>query len=90
MIVAVRVDSGKIGRERRDVVIILAGIIRERGTAQFATGPGEIKRMRKQMFGGDLGVNGVEMLIHWVLRIGLVVIVTLMKREHFFVIPSGA
>ncbi len=45
LIVAMRVHGREVGRKRRDVVIILARIIRERVLAQFTPRPREIKRM---------------------------------------------
>ena len=57
-------DGGKVSREGGDVVIILPGVIGERRAAELTPGPGEIKRMSKQMFCGDLAVDGVEVLVH--------------------------
>jgi hypothetical protein len=65
LIVALRVNRREISRKRGDMVIILARIIGERGPAQFAAGPGEIKGMGEQMPGGDLAIDGVEVLIHF-------------------------
>src|ERR1043166_2504141 len=47
LIVVFRVHGRQVSRERGDVVIILARVIGERGPAQFAASPGEIKRMRE-------------------------------------------
>src|SRR2546423_7386840 len=47
LVVAIRVHGREIGRERSDVVAILARVIGERGPAQFAPPPPQIERMRE-------------------------------------------
>ena len=64
LVVGTGMDGGEIGRESGDVMIILARVISERGPAQFAPGPGEIEGMSEKMFGCDLAVDGVEMIVH--------------------------
>ena len=49
LIVAARVHGGEISREGGDVLIILAGIIGQRLSAQFPAGPGEVKGMGEKM-----------------------------------------
>ena len=79
-------NRGEISRERGNVVVILAGVISERGFAQFAASPGEIEGMSEQMFRGDLAIDGVEMFVH---KLGspdaLVVIVGTAQRELFLI-----
>ena len=64
LILALGVHRRKIRRERRDVVIILPRIIRERVFAQLPARPREIKRMFQKMFGRDVIVDFVKILIH--------------------------
>ncbi len=45
-------------------MIILLRVIGQRFLAQFAARPSEIKWMSEQMFGGDLLIDGSEMLVH--------------------------
>ena len=63
LVVGAGMHGGEIGRERRDVVVILAGVISERGTGEFAARPGEIKGMSEKMLRGDLAVDDLEMVV---------------------------
>ena len=65
LIVALRMDSRKVGREGRDVMIILLRVISQRFLAQFASRPGEIKRMGEQMFRGDLLIDASRDVGSW-------------------------
>ena len=64
LIVALCMHGGEIGREGCHVVVILPGVIGERGPAQFAAGPGEVEGMGEKMLRGDLAIDGVEVSVH--------------------------
>src|SRR3954469_17823453 len=70
LIVAAGVDGGEVSGERGDVLVILAGVIGERFAGELAAGPGEGGGVGEQMFGGDLLVDGVEVLVHKISPVG--------------------
>jgi hypothetical protein len=85
LIIRAGMHRGEIGRERRDVVVILARVICERFPAELPASPGEIERMSEKMLRGDLAVDGVEMCVHMVcLRMQLFLTANSVTRELFF------
>src|SRR6266404_5897669 len=56
--------SREIRRKRRDMMIVLLRVIRQRLFAQFPARPREIKRMFQEVLLRDVSVDLIEMLIH--------------------------
>ena len=72
LIIALRMYSREMGRERGDVMIILLCIIGQRLFAQFPARPREIKWMFQQMLLCDVFVDLIEMCVHKFVLSGVV------------------
>src|SRR5437016_10200206 len=68
LIFAMRMHCRQVRRKSCDVMVILPRIIRECFSAEFPACPREIKRMFQEMFRRNVVIDGIEVFVHYVLR----------------------
>jgi hypothetical protein len=63
-----RMQRAQICGECSHVVVILPGVIDQCFPGQVTPGPGQVKRMLKQMLRSDVGVDDVQVIVHSVME----------------------